>query len=71
MALYIPDLKLQEATEVVKNLSDEGRDGLIKYFIEHQEKAYKKSQKANEEYQKVFDGMSRFIPRNGKSTVYG
>jgi hypothetical protein len=31
--------KYQEAKKVVENLSDEGRDGLIKYYIQRQDEA--------------------------------
>lgn len=63
MALYRPDHKYIEAKKVVKELSDEGRDGLIKYYIRQLQDQIERSEKRNEEYQEVFDKMANFLPR--------
>lgn len=71
MAVHNPvDYKLVEAKKEVDNLLDVGRDGLIKYYIEHLEKQREKDSEKIKEYQDFFEKLNKFLPNNN-NTVYG
>lgn len=71
MALYRPDYKLQKAIKLLEglDLKDEN-NALIIYYIDDLKDRNKLLREQIDEYQEVFDRMSKFLP-SGKPTVYG
>jgi hypothetical protein len=70
--LYKEDYKYSEAKKLIESLSnDNDRDVLIMYYISKQKEIILKRDKKIAEYQEVFNLMGKFLPNNGKSTVYG
>jgi hypothetical protein len=70
MAFNRPDPLYNKAKKLIESLGNEGNDPIIKYYIERQERIIKDQKKKLDEYQEVFDLMSKFLP-SGRPIVYG
>ena len=74
MVYYDPDLKYEEASELVRKLSKEKvnltpREELLFYFIQKESERTKELERKTKDYQEVFDGMARFLPRDPRDVL--
>ena len=59
MTLFTRDLKYEQGKKLVDDLEGDQGD-LIRYFVEENERHYKRQQDRIDEMQKVFEGIRRF-----------
>lgn len=71
MALYRPDYKLIEAKKAIEKLEFSAENELIKYYISKKDAEIERLNKEAMEYRNFFTKLSKFMPRNGRDTVYG
>lgn len=62
MARYRPDRRLQRANEIIDELGDSERDGLIKYFIAKKQETIDKQKEKLDMYGEFFRIMNGFLP---------
>ena len=72
MAHYFHDSKYDEAKKVIESLDPQNeRDALILYYIADKQKRIDRLDKLTDEYQEVFNGIGRFLPRSSRDTILG
>lgn len=70
MAIAKTDYKFHDAKKIIESLDDSIENELIKYYIHIQDETIKAQNKRLEEYQDVFNRISRFMP-NSKPSMRG
>ncbi|MCK9568061.1 hypothetical protein M0R72_03855 [Candidatus Pacearchaeota archaeon] len=71
---YEPDLKYEEASKLIKGLIKEKtnlnpREELLFYFIQKESERKKELEREINEYQEVFNGIGRFLPRDTRDIL--
>jgi hypothetical protein len=66
---YVPDLQYEEASKLVKKLSEERakltkNEKLLLYYIQKENRRREILETENKDYQDVFDKIGRFIPQS-------
>ena len=66
---YVPDIQYEEASKLVKKLSEERakltkNEKLLIYYIQKENRRREILETENKDYQDVFDKIGRFIPQS-------